>query len=378
MDQRLQALFQAVHLTDKKYGKGTTRWIRYLYNGDVQCFTSTDGARNLVSSLHFKEMQQLVVQTLFERICSYLERGAYRSNNDAANYIIDWIGKESLRVVAVQNTEISRLYHVFVSDFKEFESLFGNDVPLEIFDDLFLQSHNKNNKIENVDVIILLLKGLCVYAKGEDLEVVSNNVIDNEEFERVPFLDQDLEQLMNVIESSKKHYSFEKKDFSFPEYLETGNIDIFSLDHEAKHMLYSLNWEIVRLKALKQMFQNMLTYFQSTIPWQLPTNYVIVHFVERLIWEFESSNDISDVFNEVIDNLFANAKRNAETVSYAVDIFVGNIKPDLKYLPKKELEEQRKNVCDYLQRLCFYVEERLNSLKGEKSFSFDNQEENYS
>lgn len=358
MNIDLDKFIEAITITDKKYGSGNTRWINYLYQGDIHCFTSTNGARDLIASYDYKMVQQMVITKIFENLKFYLEKTPYQSINKAANYIVDWISKESLHIVELNNLVISRFYHDFVYDFAKFENLFGNDVVFDLLVGNITKMKKGVIKIENVDVILTLLQQLIRYSREDDA-FLQDVKVDSTPFVRVPFLDSDLERFMQAIEITDQKYGIGEGKVSYPEYLTTGNTMVFTSSDGARNLVESLDWKTVRFKVLIQMFQNMLTYFQSTIPFQLPMNSVIVNFIERVVWEFENSSQLSEVFSEVVDNLFANAKRNSESLNESLDILVGNIKPDMKCLPKKELEEHRKKVCEYLQRLVSYAQKQV-------------------
>jgi len=68
MNIDLDKFIEAITITDKKYGSGNTRWINYLYQGDIHCFTSTNGARDLIASYDYKMVQQMVITKIFENL----------------------------------------------------------------------------------------------------------------------------------------------------------------------------------------------------------------------------------------------------------------------------------------------------------------------
>lgn len=367
MNKEIETLLQAIMLTEKKYGKGTTKWIDYLYHGDISCFTSTDGARDMMEPLDSKMLLKKVFVTLFLQLRSYLEKESFYSDNEVANYMIQWFTQKCLGNFEESFENLNGLYQLFSAEFETFEKRFDNHIVIDVLQGNFKKAFLSKQQFENIEKTISVLSKLMLVCEDRKEEVMAeiqqDDSVCNKPIVRKPFLDTDMERLVRAIELTEQKYGSGKGRVPFFEYLEEGTISIFSSMNGAQELVKTLDYKMMRYKVILTMLQNILSYFQTVIPWQDPANSVVVNFIVRVIWEFENSDHVADIYDEVIDNLFSNGKRNAETLAYALDILVGNITKDSKCMPKSELEIQRERTCGYLNQLIYYTLEQINTLK---------------
>lgn len=367
MNKDVEILLQAILMTEKKYGKGTTKWIDYLYHGDVSCFTSTGGARDLISPIYHRQLLKHVLAGIFWQLRSYLEKEPYYSDNEVANYIIKWIHKKCFINFEESYDCLKNLYHEFLKDFENYEKRFDNHAIVEILEGNFGKSIHLKQQLENTSKMITILSKLILVAEDRKEEVMveinQSDLVCNKPLIRRTFLDCDLENFMKAIEITEKKFGPGKGRVSFFQYLENGDVSIFSSRDGARDFLSSLDYKIVCQKVVLTMLQNIMAYFETVIPFQTPSNPVVINFIDRVNWEFENSEQLNQIYDEVIDNLFSNGKRNAETIAYSLDILAGNISQNMKSLPRPELDIQRERTCSYLKQLIYYTEECLSDLQ---------------
>ncbi len=358
MDADLEKLLKAIQITDDKYGKGTTRWIAYLQNHDKNCFTSTNGARDLIVSLDFDHLRKKVFVQIFQNLIKYLEQDVIYTDNSVVNHIVKWISFEVLQNNDMSDEDILKLYEEFSVDFPSYESHFGNELVMNVLTGNFKKRKKGNHCFENFSVILTILKKFILIAEDHFEVVKPEEVTVNSEFV-LASNDEDIVKFLNAIEITQSKYEKNQSFVQFAEYLETGNTMVFTASKGARDLVESMDWSILRLKVFIRVFENVLTYYQTDNVLKVPANMVVVNLVDRIVWEFENSDDVAQTFLESVDNYICNAKRNKESVSLALEVIRGTIKPDQQNGSLKLLESERQNICSYLEQLISYGKKTL-------------------
>lgn len=370
MNKDIEVLLQAIFITEEKYGKGTTKWIDYLYHGDISCFTSTGGAREMMKSISNRQLLKHVLSSILNQLRYYLEREPFYSDNEVANYIIHWMSQKSVSSFDESYPSLEVVSREFLKEFETFETKFDNHEILKVLIGDFRSVFNSRQRFENSGKLVAIFGKLILMIEGRKEELLAQIKEDvsicNKPLIRKSFLDSDLEKFMQAVEITEQKYGFGKGHVPYFDYLERGDVNAFSSKDGAKDMVSSLDYRVVRFKVVLEMLQNINGDYETVIPYQPPCNSVIVNFVDRVNWEFENSEHVNQIYDEVIDNLFSNGKRNSETLAYALEIIVGNISKDPNVACSSGLEMQRKKTCEYLKQLIYYTEELLEEEKMQK------------
>lgn len=354
----MQKFFQAIQLTEAKYGKGSTRWITYLYHNDIQCFTSSNGARDLVTSLDTKVLQKKVMKQMFYYLASYLKQDNTITNNDAANYIIKWFDVE-IRKVKNLNMDYLKWYDHFSTLLSTLDSLFQNDVIFDVLVGNFKRSNDSIEQFSNVAIIFTMLSNLSkISLDSSKLNMVIPKMKNDVLLEDFP-LDDDLAKFIYAVRMTIQKSSSEKRKVQVFNYLKDGDLNFFLSTDGVRELMKDINYQKLRLEVFVCIFENILSYFSKVVPYQKSTNKVVGHLVDCILWEFDSSEDLEAIFEEAMSNFISNAEQNREMASEAFEILLGNIIVDSKSPLKTDLEVQRKLLCGCLSELISFGNEKL-------------------
>lgn len=352
MNQDLEQLLQAIQITEKKYGEGTVKWMDYLNNGDVACFTSSNGARQMISSLDYKVLQKKVSAKALYQLYNYLCNHHVDSTNNVVNHLVLWLQGVCSQYDRIRTKELEELFESFTEKFLSLNEKFPEKDIFEVWARIFLE--NEIGKDLNINKRFLnVLKELAsIYEpalKNENIEMqeeLSSEIVDN--------IDVDVRTFLQAINVTENKYDSGK--VSFTDYLLDGNSKIFTTSLNARGLIESLDWQTLRLKVFLQTFWNLHQYFEQTKPFRLPKNQVAVHLIDRIILEFEISDDTSDVFWGAVDNFLSNASISNENLEMAFDMISGKLSPNRSKV--FEAEEYYK-ICEYLESLIEYGESLL-------------------
>lgn len=85
----VQKFTRAIDITNLVYRQGSCLWQEYLKNGNVNVFTSKNGARDLMKDVNYEALKETVFKKIFENLINYyrVPTNSTTSSNLAANYI---------------------------------------------------------------------------------------------------------------------------------------------------------------------------------------------------------------------------------------------------------------------------------------------------
>ena len=85
----IEKFLKAVTITDTKYYPGACKWQDYLVNGEVNYFTSTGGARDLMVDVDHEQLKEELTNLAIKKICEYY--GNILSNTTTHNKTLNEI-----------------------------------------------------------------------------------------------------------------------------------------------------------------------------------------------------------------------------------------------------------------------------------------------
>lgn len=344
MNQDLEQLLKAIQITEQKYGEGTVKWMDYLNSGDVTCFTSSNGARQMVSSLNYQELQRKVCAKALYQLYNYLCNHHVSSKNKVVNHLVLWLQDACFDYKKIGSSELEDLFERFSKKFLSLNEKFHEKDIFAVWARNFLENeYGDDLKISKK--FLSILRGLAsIYEPALKEEEIKKQ--EKAKPEVTDTIDGDVRTFLQAINVTENKYDSGK--VSFTDYLSNGNSKIFTTSLNVRGMIEELDWQTVRLKVFIQTFQNILQYFEEQKTFRLPKNQVAVHLIDRINWEFEMSDDTSDIFWEAVDNFLSNASISNENLEMAFDMISGKISPDRS---KVVNTDEYQNIRDYLERL---------------------------
>lgn len=87
----IEIFFEAVRITDEKYGIGRCNWQEYLRTGSLYCFTSTNGARESMNNVDYMKLCESLINRALKNIVSYYQNrfSSTYTENKTLNSLID-------------------------------------------------------------------------------------------------------------------------------------------------------------------------------------------------------------------------------------------------------------------------------------------------